>query len=125
MSGKAANPDAGTTAIAAKLKFCFVSSVPGIKLTIIGQQSNFTAEIDGSSLCAFGDLSQCCTFFARGQCSPLAGRTTLLQYATQTAPPAFMHTKVNRNAAMNFAWKGFGVIEASTLKSYYFVHPKR
>jgi hypothetical protein len=112
--GEAAKFEAETSAVA-EVNDCFGSSVPGMKLTIIGQQSNFVAEIDGSSLFEGFVLSQCLSCFGSGQCWMPAFRTTLRQYATQTAPPAFMHTKISRNAEMNFAWKGFGIIEPSTI----------
>jgi hypothetical protein len=88
-----------------------------MKLTIIGQQSNLLAEIDGSSASTFFDLSQWCPFFPRGQCAPAAFKTTLRQYATQTAPPAFMQTNNSKIAARNFVWNGFGIVELPTPQS--------
>jgi hypothetical protein len=86
-----------------------------MKLTIIGQQSNLTDEIAGLSPSVFADLSQCRSLLASGQCAPEAFNTTLRQYATQTAPPAFMHTNSSKNAAMNLVWKSFVIVEFPTV----------
>jgi hypothetical protein len=58
---------------------CFASSVPGMKLTIIGQQSNLVAARAVMSPEFGKGLSQCLSCFGIGQCSALALRTTFRQ----------------------------------------------